>query len=46
MNENGRENKYFEFEGFRLSIEERLLSRNGERIPLTPRVLDLLLQFA
>jgi len=43
MNENGRENQYFEFEGFRLSIEERLLSRNGERIPLTPRVLDLLI---
>src|SRR3982074_871962 len=33
----------YEFGPFRLNAEERLLSRNGELVPLTPKVFDTLL---
>jgi len=42
MNENGHSRQCFEFVDFRLYPEERLLLKNGKRVPLTPRVLDLL----
>jgi Tol biopolymer transport system component/DNA-binding winged helix-turn-helix (wHTH) protein len=34
---------HFEFGGFRLYFDERLLIKDGVRVPLTPRVLDLLI---
>src|SRR5436190_1410134 len=36
--------KYFyEFDGFRVEVEERRLFQNGRMIALTPRVFDILL---
>ncbi|HKX83931.1 MAG TPA: winged helix-turn-helix domain-containing protein [Pyrinomonadaceae bacterium] len=43
MNEKGHFLPYFEFVNFTLYPEERLLLKNGERVPITPRVLDLLI---
>src|ERR1043166_3170646 len=43
MSENGHDQHYFEFVDFRLYPAERLLTKNGDRIALTPRVLDLLI---
>jgi DNA-binding winged helix-turn-helix (wHTH) protein/Tol biopolymer transport system component len=38
------ENKGFEFGEFFLDTEERLLKRNGEPVPLTPKAYDLILE--
>ena len=32
----------YEFGPFRLNVQERLLSRDGEQVPLTPKVFDVL----
>src|SRR5215510_3571420 len=34
---------FYEFGPFRLNVEERLLERNGELVPLTPKVFETLL---
>ena len=39
---NNGENHIFEFGQFRLDAEERILSRNGEPLPLAPKVFDTL----
>ena len=39
---NNGENHIFEFGQFRLDEEERILSRNGEPLPLAPKVFDTL----
>jgi Tol biopolymer transport system component/DNA-binding winged helix-turn-helix (wHTH) protein len=36
-------NHFYEFGPFRLNVADRLLLRNGEVVPLTPKVFDLLL---
>ena len=36
---------FYEFENFRVDTERRLLWRDGEQIPLTPKVFDTLLVF-
>ena len=33
----------YEFGPFRLNAKERVLSRNGETVPLTPKAFDVLL---
>ena len=43
MNENGHYRLHFEFGDYRVYPHERLLTKNGKRIALTPRVLDLLI---
>ena len=43
MNENGHEKHHFEFADFRLYPHERLLIKDETRVPLTPRILDLLI---
>jgi Tol biopolymer transport system component/DNA-binding winged helix-turn-helix (wHTH) protein len=43
MNENGHQRRHFEFDGYRLSPHERLFTRNGVRVSLTPKVMDLLI---
>src|SRR5437764_65735 len=43
MGENGHNPRCFEFVDFQLFPQSRLLIRNEERVPLTPRVLDLLI---
>src|SRR5258708_2508240 len=40
---NNRKHRYYEFGEFRLDAYERLLLRNGETIPLTFKVFDVLL---
>src|SRR5712691_6203763 len=35
--------RVYEFAEFRLDAAERLLFRNGKRVPLTPKTVDLLL---
>ncbi len=35
--------KTYEFEGFRIEVDKRLLLRNGVSVPLTPKVFDTLL---
>lgn len=40
-----REPGIYEFEDFRLDAAERVLLRNGEPLPLTPRVFDTLMYF-
>jgi len=37
-----RARRYFEFDGFRLIPDERALTRNGEPVPLAPKVFDVL----
>jgi DNA-binding response OmpR family regulator len=39
------EPRIYEFEDFRLDAADRVLLRNGEPLPLTPRVFDTLLYF-
>ena len=39
---NNGENHIFEFGQFRLDTTERILSRNGEQLPLAPKVFDTL----
>ena len=39
----GVERHFFEFEAFRLEVEDRRLTRNGEVLTLTPRDFDILL---
>ena len=46
MKENGLKRDCLEFGNFRLYPDERLLLKNGARVPLTPRVLDLLIVLA
>lgn len=36
------EKKFYDFNNFRLDLEERVLSRNGEKLPLTPKAFHLL----
>jgi Tol biopolymer transport system component/DNA-binding winged helix-turn-helix (wHTH) protein len=36
-------NKFYEFSSFRVDVKEKLLLRNGERIPLTPKAFETLL---
>src|SRR4051812_26145662 len=43
MDENGHNPRCFEFVDFQLFPHSRLLIKNAERVPLTPRVLDLLI---
>ena len=43
MAESGFQKRCFGFGGFRLYPQQRLLEREGTRVPLTPRVFDLLL---
>jgi TolB protein len=43
MSENGRRKCHFEFADLRLYPDERLLTKNEERVSLTPRVMDLLI---
>ncbi|CAN5332027.1 hypothetical protein BH10ACI2_BH10ACI2_02910 [soil metagenome] len=43
MSENGHKHLCFEFANFRLYPHERLLTKNADRVPLTPRVMDLLI---
>ena len=43
MKENGLKRECLEFGNFRLYPDERLLLNRGKRVPLTPRVFDLLL---
>lgn len=43
MSENGRRRCHFEFADLCLYPNERLLTKRQERIPLTPRVMDLLI---
>jgi Tol biopolymer transport system component/DNA-binding winged helix-turn-helix (wHTH) protein len=38
--------RFFDFDDFRLDASNRLLLRGGEIVPLTPKVLDILLFFA
>ncbi|HKV33459.1 MAG TPA: winged helix-turn-helix domain-containing protein [Pyrinomonadaceae bacterium] len=38
-----QDNLSYEFGRFRLNVAERVLSRDGEVVPLTPKVLDILL---
>lgn len=38
-----QDNLSYEFGRFRLNVAERILSRDGEVVPLTPKVLDILL---
>jgi DNA-binding winged helix-turn-helix (wHTH) protein/TolB-like protein len=38
-----REKQYFEFGAFRIDVGERILVREGEVVPLTPKVFDTLL---
>ncbi len=40
---NGRSKAFFDFDAFRMDIEERTLRRNGEIVVLTPRVFDILM---
>jgi DNA-binding winged helix-turn-helix (wHTH) protein/TolB-like protein/Tfp pilus assembly protein PilF len=35
----------YEFVGFRLEVQERLLLRNGAAVPITPKIFDMLLLF-
>ena len=35
--------QYYEFGDFRIDVEERLLLRDGQLVPLTPKVFDTLL---
>jgi DNA-binding winged helix-turn-helix (wHTH) protein len=37
------QHRFYEFEEFRLDTRERLLLRNGETVPLTPKAFDTLL---
>jgi TolB protein len=43
MSDNGHQRHCFEFADFRLYPHERLLTKNGKRVALTPRILDLLI---
>src|SRR5262245_61862903 len=43
---NRRSDHHYEFGPFRLDIAERLLLRDGESVPLTPKAFDLLLALA
>jgi DNA-binding winged helix-turn-helix (wHTH) protein/dipeptidyl aminopeptidase/acylaminoacyl peptidase len=43
MSENGHKKPYFVFDNIRLYPDQRLLIKNDDRIPLTPRVMDLLI---
>ena len=43
MNDSNQNRRHLEFADFSLYPHERLLTRHGERVPLTPRVLDLLI---
>ena len=41
-----QDNLSYEFGRFRLNVAERVLSRDGEVVPLTPKVFDILLTLA
>src|ERR1043166_9668603 len=43
MTENGHKHRCLQFGNFRLYPGERLLTAGQERVPLTPRVMDLLI---
>ena len=36
-------NRFYEFDMFRIDLEERQLLRNGRRVQLTPKIFDILL---
>jgi len=40
---NGAEKHFFEFDAFRVDVDERCLTRNGEAVTLTAKVFDMLL---
>ena len=38
-----QDNRSYEFGRFRVNVAERVLLRDGEVVPLTPKVFDILL---